>query len=133
MADLYRLLGPLAVGVLLAACREVTGPGIEGRWAATGIELIAEQSAAELRLVCTEPAHIAQGLVPDSGGAVRFSTQVQPVRLSPSYHVDFLGQLVGDTLAATVTWTIDARTSVSKSYVMLRDGDAGFDKIFCAF
>jgi hypothetical protein len=133
MTDLYRLLGPLAIGVLLAACREVTGPGIEGRWAATGIELIAQPSAAELRLVCTEPAQVPQGLVPDSAGTVRFSTQVQPVRLSLPYHVDFLGQLVGDTLAATVTWTIDARTSVSQSYLMLRDGDSGFDKIFCAF
>jgi len=46
--------------------------------------------------------------------------------------VDFLGRLVGNALMATVTRTVDAGTSVVQSYVMLRDGDAGFDRIFCA-
>ncbi len=132
MANFHRVLCPLAVGVLLAGCREATSPGIEGRWAAYGIELIAQPSAAELRLICTEPARVTPGLVPDSTGTVRFSTQVQPVQLSLPYRVDFVGRLVGGVLAATVTRNIGAGTPVSQGYVMLRDGDSGLDKIYCA-
>ncbi len=122
----------LGVAPLLSGCGEITHPGIEGRWAASGIELIAQPNAAELQLVCAAPARLAHGLLPDSGGAVRFSTEVQPVQLTTPYRVDFLGRLVGNALMATVTRTVDAGTSVVQSYVMLRDGDAGFDRIFCA-
>jgi hypothetical protein len=122
----------LSVAALLIGCGEITSPGIEGRWAASGIELIALPSAAELHLLCAAPAHLAHGLLPDSAGVIRFSTQVQPLQLAASYRVDFLGRLAGNTLTATVTRTVDAGTPVTQTYVMLRDGDAGLNRIFCA-
>ncbi len=131
MADFYRILTPLGLGALLG-CGEVTSAGIQGRWATTGIELIVQPSAAELRLICVEPARVPVGLVPDSAGTVRFSTQVQPVELSAPYRVDFLGRLTGNVLLATVTRTVGAGPPVSQTYIMLRNGDSGLDNIACA-
>jgi|SRR5260370_13309030 hypothetical protein len=133
MAHCHRvIIGALASGTLLASCREVTGPGVEGRWASTGIELVAQQGTTELRLLCAAPARLTHGLVPDSTGTIRFSTSVQPVQLGTPYRVDFLGQLVGDTLFATVTGTGDVGRPIVQTYTMLRGGDPAFDKIFCA-
>jgi len=119
-----------AVGASLAGCRERTGPRIAGRWAAAGIELVAQPPTTELLLVCSEPAHLTPGILLDSGGTIRFSTLVQPLSLTTPYRVDFLGQLVGDTLVATVTTTRGGL--VVQTYTMLPNGDAGFDKVFCA-
>ena len=54
MAHFHRhIIAALALGTLLAGCREATGAGIEGRWAAHGIELITQPGATELQLICT--------------------------------------------------------------------------------
>src|SRR2546422_8385664 len=59
MAPCHRfVIVALVLGPVLASCREVTSPGIEGRWAATGIELTAQPSSAELRLLCAAPAQL---------------------------------------------------------------------------
>jgi len=134
MPRVHRLLFALASGVWLASCGELTGPGITGRWAAPGIELIAQASAAELRLVCATPGRVTHGLVPDSLGIIRFSTPVKVLTaLYPaSYRVDFAGHVVRDTLAATVTRVFPAGPSAVQTYTMLADGDANFGGIFCA-
>ncbi len=123
-----RLLG---VAALLTGCGEVTAPGVTGRWAATGIELVAQPQTAELSLPCIAPARVSHGLLPDSAGFIRFSTAVQPV-WGAAYRVDFLGQLAGRWLFATVTRTVGEGPPVSESYALVRDGDSGLDKIFCA-
>jgi len=127
----HRSLIPLILGAAasLAGCRDGTGPGVIGRWAATGIELIALPQTAELRLACAMPARLTHGLLPDSARTVRFSTTVQPVWGMP-YRVDFLGQLVGDSLYATLTYP--GPPPVARTYTMVPDGDAELDKIFCA-
>jgi hypothetical protein len=127
------IIGALASGTLLGSCRETTGPGIEGRWAATGLELVAQRGTTELQLLCAAPAGLTHGLVPNSAGTIRFSTSVQPVQLRTPYRVDFLGHLIGDTLFATVTGTGDVGGPIIQTYTMLRDGDPAFDKFFCAF
>ena len=127
----YGLIGVLASGAFLSSCREGTGPGLEGRWAAIGIELTVQAGTTELRLACAAPARLTQGLLPDSTGTIRFSTPIQPV-WGASYRVGFLGRLVGDGLFATVTRTFDAGTPVVQTYTMLRDGDPEFDRIVCA-
>ena len=134
MFCVHRLLFALASGVWLASCGELTGPGITGRWAAPGIELIAQASTAELRLVCATPARVTHGLVPDSLGIIRFSTPVKVLTASypASYRVDFVGHVVRDTLAATVTRVFPAGPSAVQTYTMLADGDANFGGIFCA-
>src|SRR6266550_4152911 len=118
-----------AAGALLAACRDGTGPGVTGRWATTGIELVAFPQAAELRLACARPARLTHGLLPDSARTIRFSTAVQPVWGTP-YRVDFLGQFLGDSLYATLTYS--GPPPVARVYTMATDGDAGLDKVFCA-
>src|SRR5881296_676603 len=124
---------PLLLGAFafVAGCGEATGPGITGRWAAPGIELTALPSSAEFRLACAAPARLSQRLVSDSAGAIRFSTRIQPV-WGASYRVDFVGQIAGRWLFATVTRTFDAGAPVVQEYTLLQDGDAGFDKVFCA-
>jgi len=127
----HRDLLPLILGAAasLTSCRDGTGPALTGRWAATGIELIALPQTGELRLACAIPAPITHGLLPDSAGLIRFSTTVQPVWGTP-YHIDFQGQLVEDSLYATLTYP--GPPPVARTYSLVRDGDAGLDKIFCA-
>ena len=127
----HRGLVPLILGATasLAACRDGTGPGVTGRWAATGIELVALPQTAELRLACASPARLTHGLLPDSARTVRFSITVQPV-WGTAYRVDFLGQLVGDSLYASLTYP--GPPPIARTYNMVLDGDAGLDKIFCA-
>ena len=133
MAHFHRgIIGALACGTLVASCREVTGPWVDGRWAATGIELVAQRGTTELRLLCAAPARLTHRLLADSTGTIRFSTLVQPLQVRTPYRVDFLGQLAGNALFATVTLTGDVGRPIVQSYAMLRDGDPGFDKIFCA-
>ena len=126
-----RGLLPLILGAAasLAGCGDGTGPGVTGRWAAIGIELIALPQIAELRLACVMPARLTHGLLPDSARTLRFSTTVQPVWGTP-YRVDFLGQLVGDSLYASLTYP--GPPPVARTYAMVLNGDAGLDKIFCA-
>jgi hypothetical protein len=125
-------IGALVFAPVLASCGQVTGPGIEGRWAATGIEFTLQPNSGQLRLVCTEPARLDHGLLPDSAGKVTFSTLVQPMALQTPYHADFVGHLVADALVATVTLTRNGGSPVVHSYTMLRNGDSGLDKIYCA-
>ncbi len=131
MAALHGLIGALAFGPFLAGCAEVTGPRIEGRWAAPAIELLAQPASTELRLACAAPARLTYGVQPDSTGTVRFSTPVQPL-WGPPYRADFVGQLLGEWLFATVTRTFAAGTPVVQRYSLRRDGDPEFDRIFCA-
>jgi hypothetical protein len=133
MAHFHRyVIGVLTLGTLLAGCREGTGPGIEGRWAARGIELITQPGTTELQLICTSPARLTHGILPDSAGTIRFSTLVQPLAVRPPYRVDFLGTFVGNALYATVTRNSDATSPSVQTYVMLPNGDPGFAGVFCA-
>ena len=123
----------LAASSLLAACHDFIGPGIEGRWAAPGIQLIAQAGDAELQFYCTSPAHVGHGLLPDAAGAFRFSTQVVGHQLGATpIRVDFVGRLVRDTVIATVTRARDGNAPDVLTYVMLRDGDSGIEKVACA-
>jgi hypothetical protein len=126
------LIGALVFGPLLASCGQVTSPGIEGRWAATGIELVLQPNAAQLQLVCTLPAQVHLGLLPDAAGNIAFSTLLQPMELQTPYHADFIGKLVADALVATVTLTRSGSSPVVHNYTMLRNGDDGFENIACA-
>ncbi len=126
------LIGALLLGPVLASCGQATSPGIEGRWAATGIELTLQPNSGQLRLVCTVPAQVDHGLLPDSAGNITFSTLVQPVELQTPFRADFVGHLVADALIATVTLTRNGSSPVVHSYTMLRNGDSGLDKIYCA-
>jgi len=133
MAHSHRfLIGVLLFGPVFASCGQVTSPGIEGRWAAPGIELTLQPNSGQLRLVCTMPAQLDHGLLPDSVGNIIFSTLVQPMELHAPYRADFVGHLVADALVATVTLTRNGSSPVVHSYTMLRNGDSGLDKIYCA-
>ena len=126
------LIGALLFGPVLASCGQVTSPGIEGLWAATGIELTLQPNSAQLRLVCTVPAQLTHGLLPDSAGNITFSTLVQPMELQAPYRADFVGHLGADALVATVTLTRNGSSPIVHSYTMRRNGNAGLDKIYCA-
>ncbi len=133
MAHCHRfLIGALVFGPVLTSCGQVTSPGIEGRWAATGIELTLQPNSAQLRLVCMVPAQLDHGLLPDSAGNITFSTLAQPMELQTPYRADFVGHIVADALVATVTLTRNGSSPVVHSYTMLRNGDSGLDKIYCA-
>lgn len=125
-----RFLDPVLLGalVLLAGCREAAGPET-GRWAATGIQLTLSPSSAEFRLACAAPAPLGSGLT-DSAGRIHFSTPIQPLWGVP-FQVDFMGQQGGDWLFATMTSTFTIGPPVVQQYVLLRDGDAGFDNVVC--
>ena len=131
MPHARRLPTLLAASALLAACHDFIGPGIEGRWAAPGIQLIGQASDAELQFYCTTPAHVGHGLLPDAAGVFRFSTQVVGYQLATPIRVNFVGQLVRDTLIATVTRAGDGNAPDVLTYVMLRNGDSGIDKVAC--
>ena len=133
MTCLRRLLTPPVLTAILAGCGDFTSPGIDGRWASTGIELVGEPRTATLRLACATPARLTHGLLPDSAGSIRFSTPMQfQLGIAPLvYQVDFLGHLAADTLVATVTRRLDSGASVVQTYTMLRNGDAGWDRIGC--
>ena len=133
MTCLRRLLTAAVLTAILGGCGDFTGPGISGRWASPGIELVGEPRAATLRLACATAARLTHGLLPDSAGSIRFSTAMEfQLGLAPIvYHVDFLGHLAADTLVATVTRRLDSGTSVVQTYTMLRNADAGWDRIGC--
>lgn len=132
MPSLRYLLAALGSGALLVGCDEFTAPGIEGRWAAPGIEVTAHPRSAELRFRCTAAARLTRGLLPDSGGRIRFSVLVQPL-CGGRERLDFAGRLVADTLFATVTRTFGAATPVIQTYTMLPQGDADFVRCGCAY
>ncbi len=113
MAHCHRfLIGALVFGPVLTSCGQVTSPGIEG--------------------LCMVPAQLDHGLLPDSVGNITFSTLAQPMELQTPYRADFVGHIVADALVATVTLTRNGSSPVVHSYTMLRNGDSGLDKIYCA-
>ncbi len=123
------LFAVLGCAALLGACGEATGPGVQGRWAASGIELIAERFATEVRLPCATTARVPRALVPDSSGIIRFSTAA--TSQWTSYTLDFVGQFRGDTLAATLTSTFAVGTPLVRTYTMLPDADPQFGSFYC--
>src|SRR3990172_3259732 len=120
--------GFAAVAVILVACGNPTAPGIEGRWAARGIELTSRATEVLLRLPC-EQIRATPGLVPDRFGYVRFTTPVRT--LSASYELDFTGQLRRDTLAATASILAPGGSPHVTTYLMLSGGDPAFDGYVC--
>ena len=133
MAHFRRLVvSAFAFGAFLTSCTESVGPGIKGRWAASGIELISQPGTTELRLLCFKPAQLPDGLHPDSASTIRFSVMTEPLELAAPYRVDFEGQFVGDALFATVTRTSHGGSSSVQTYTMLPNGDPQFDRFACA-
>ena len=129
MLRLRFLSGALASATLLGACAEATSPSVHGRWAAKGIELIAQPFSAEVRLPCATMARVARALLPDSAGTIRFSAPV--TGRWTSYTVDFVGQFMGDTLAGTLTSTFAEGTPLVQFYTMVPDADPQFGSFFC--
>src|SRR6267143_4690428 len=126
----FRLLSAvLCCGALLAGCGEPVGPVVQGRWAATGLELIARPFAAELRLPCATAGQVRHSLVGDSAGVIRFSTPV--TGYWSSYTVDFVGQIRGDSLTATLTSIFSVGAPSVRTYTMHRDADPRFDSFYC--
>jgi hypothetical protein len=114
--------------MLLTSCSDATAPGIEGRWATRGIELVAEPNSAVIRLACDVGGRLDYGIVRDSTDSVRFST---PLWGRINAVLDFVGQFEADTLAATLTWTWLEGSQTSRTYRMVPDGDPDFFSFLC--
>ena len=120
----------LSSAVLFADCSEATGPHIQGRWAATGIELTAQSLTIVLQLPCDTKGQVPRTLVSGSPDVVRFSTRVTGPH-GTAYSVEFLGQFRGDTLTATLTSTFLVGQPLVQTYAMLPGGDPAFASFTC--
>jgi len=109
----------ILVLAFLVGCGEATGPAIEGRWAKPGMALVATSSSAELRLYCIQPIRLPR-LVPDWTGAIRFAAAVR--EQGNTFDLRFVGRFRGDTLSATITWTVPGRTPYVTTHVLTPDG-----------
>ena len=128
-----RLALPLALlstAALFAGCSEPAGPHIQGRWAATGIELTAQPLTIALQLPCATKGQVPRTFVTDSRGIVGFTTPVTAPQ-GVAYTVGFQGQLHGDTLSATVTSTFAVGKPLVQTFTMLPDGDPQFGSFYC--
>jgi len=122
-------VGLVSAIVLCIGCGDSLGPGINGRWAATGIELVGAGGNAELRLPCTHPVRLPRWTSFDGTGHIQFSGKVREYWYS--YDFVFAGQLQNDTLAATLTFSVPSQPPSVRDYRMTPDGDSGLDRIFC--
>jgi len=113
---------------LLGACGDSLGPAIRGRWASTGIELIATSAARELRVACMRPAPLPRSARLDDGRVQFSGTFGNSIN---SYRFVFSGQVRGDTLAATLTATVPDGPTFTHDYLMTADGDPAFDRLLC--
>lgn len=117
----------IAVFAFATACSDSLGPGVTGRWAATGIELLATNGVVELRLPCASPFH-APRFIRFTGEPIEFSGRVGS---QWSYDFTFRGQLVRDTLVATLLLPVPNRDPTTINYRMTPDGDSGLDRQVC--
>ena len=122
-------VGLVSVIALCFGCSDSLGPGINGRWATTGIELVGSAGGAELRLPCVRPVRLPWWTSFDATGHIQFSGSVR--ELWYSYDFVFAGQLQSDTLAATLTVSVPSHPSSVMNYRMTPDGDSGLDRMFC--
>ena len=118
-----------AIGVLIAACGESLGPGLSGRWAASGIELISRGTSGELRLPCVPPVQFPRDVRFTADGRIRFPGAVR--ELWYNYDFIFSGHVQGDTLAASLTVRLPGEEPKVIQYVMTRDGESGLQKQVC--
>ncbi|MDP3909221.1 MAG: hypothetical protein Q8Q14_02425 [Gemmatimonadales bacterium] len=113
----------------LAGCNDSLGPRLQGRWAATGIELIASGEARELRIACNRPARLPWMTRLDEEGRLHFSGSFG--NSITSYLFTFSGQVRGDTLAATLTSHTPDGPTFTHDYLMTADGDPEFERLLC--
>jgi hypothetical protein len=114
---------------LSAACGNSLGPGINGRWAATGIELVTVAGGGELRLPCVRPVPILPRTRFDANGRIQFAGAVR--ELWYNYDFVFTGQLRADTLDATLTVTRANQAPAVTAYLMTPNADSGLDRVVC--
>ncbi len=115
--------------IIFVACNDSLGPVIRGRWATTGIELIANATTRELHVACNRPAPVPRTARLDREGKMQFSGTLG--NSITSYHFTFSGQVRGDTLAATMTTSTPGGASYTRDYLMTADGDPGFAGLLC--
>jgi hypothetical protein len=123
------LVGVSLAVALSASCKDSLGPALSGRWATTGIELIASPSTRELRVACNRPAPLPWSARLDTDGRIQFSGTLGNSIVS--YAFTFSGQLRGDTLAATLTSHSPYGPTVTQDFLLTADGDPGWDRLSC--
>ncbi|HEX9216122.1 MAG TPA: hypothetical protein VF864_04020 [Gemmatimonadales bacterium] len=119
----------LAAFAVIAGCSGTTGPSVQGRWAAHGIELTARPTDADVRLPCGAAGHVSGFQYLNADGTIRFSTRVSGP--GASYRIDFQGSLKSDTLHATMTSTFAMGQPLVHTYTMLPDGNPDFLSFYC--
>jgi hypothetical protein len=120
----------LGLGAMVfVACNDSLGPAIHGRWATTGIELIANAETRELHVACNRPARIPWAARLDDNGRFEFSGTLG--NSMTSYDFTFSGQIRGDTLAVTMSSNVAGGPTFTRDYLMTADGDPAFDRLMC--
>lgn len=114
---------------LSVGCGDSLGPGINGRWAAMGIELVGDGGGATLRLPCTRPVELPRSIAFDKSGHVQFSGSVREQWYS--FDFVFAGQLERDALVATLTFSSPGQPPSVSNYRMTQSGEPGLDGMFC--
>ncbi len=120
--------GSLAFAAL--ACSDSVGPSTTGRWASPGVELLMTPMIGRFTVACNRPVAISPNVRFDETGTIRFTGNL--INSSGSYPFAFVGQLVGDTLVATLSVTQGSAGVLTNTVAMTRDGDAAFDRLNCA-
>lgn len=112
----------------LAGCSDLAGFGFAGRWAAEGLELRASTLQSELRLPCATVASTPP-LNVDSAG--RFELSDIASHTYGSFVVIVRGTFVRDTIQTDVTTLAQGAPPHTRHYVLVRDGDPGFERFAC--
>ena len=111
------------------ACSDSFGPSIYGRWASPGAELWITPTIRRYTVACNRPVSLPLNVRFDETGTIRFTGNL--TNSSGSYPFAFVGQLIGDTLVATMSVTYGSSGSWTGSVAMARDGDAAFGRLAC--
>ena len=123
------LVGSGIASILALSCNDPAAPPITGRWATLGMEFVQTPLANQLHVACNQLIRTPRA---------PFGLDQRHVRITGTlrsglayYDFTFDGQILGDTLRATMTVSGGADPS-SRDVVLTVDGDPQFAGLACA-
>jgi hypothetical protein len=125
-----RILPLINAAFFAVACSDSFAPTLNGRWASPGVELRMTPLVGEFVVACSRPVRLSPNVRFDESGSIRFSGTL--TNSSGSRPFAFAGELVGDTLVATMSVTQGSSGVVTYSIAMMRDRDPLWELLNCA-
>jgi hypothetical protein len=127
---MIRPLVSCSLAIVALACSNSVGPTTSARWASPGYELRLTPMFGSFVVACSRTEAIPPTVRFDETGTIRFSGKL--TNSSGSRPFAFVGQLLGDTLMASMSVTQSSSGVVTYVWPMIRDGDPEWALLNCA-